>query len=168
MPFLAANKLVAQQPDKIAGLVINPFSHNLIFKKPLVERIEEIEAKRGKGGARKVRMSQEQYRCFEHSQFAFGHFPKTFFAHGSEVIAGLFDKKEAYVDQLFEMGYQQPRMYPYLEEDFAVTVMNITNELCIIRVDMPQKDLGMPSCRRIYLSWNEQLGKGRYLTIERT
>jgi hypothetical protein len=169
MPFLAANKLVAQQPEQIAGIVINPFSHNLIFKRALVERIEEVEdERRKKGGTKKVKMSPEQYRMFEHSQFAFGNLPKTFFAHGSEVVNGLCERKEAYVDQLFEMGYQQPRMYPYLEEDFSVMVMDITNELCIIRVDLPEQDIGRPSCRRVYLSWNEQLGRGRYLTIERT
>jgi hypothetical protein len=84
------------------------------------------------------------------------------------VIDGLCEKKEEYVDQLFEAGYQQNRMYPYLPEDFSVMIMNITKELQIIRIDMPEKDTGIPSCRRIYLSWNEQTGKGRYLTIERT
>jgi hypothetical protein len=169
MPFLSANKLVAQQPEHITGIVINPFSHNLVFKRALVDRIEELEEqRRKKGGTKKVRMSPEQYRMFEHSQFSFGHFSKTFFAHSREVINGLSEKKEAYVDQLFEAGYQQPRMYPYLEEDFSVMVMNITNDLRIIRVDLPEKDLGMPSCRRIYLSWNEQMERGRYLTIERT
>jgi hypothetical protein len=47
-------------------------------------------------------------------------------------------------------------------------VMNITNELCIIRVDLPEKDIGLPACRRVYLSWNEQVKRGRYLTVEIT
>jgi hypothetical protein len=169
MPFLSANKLVAKQPQQIEGIVINPFSHNLIFKKALIERIDEVERNRAKSGtAKKVRMTPEQYRIFERNQFAFGHFPKTFFAHCAEVVEGLCNNKEAYVDQMFERSYQQSRMYPYLEEDFAVMVMNITNELCIIRVDLPEKDIGLPACRRVYLSWNEVSGKGRYLTVEMT
>jgi hypothetical protein len=169
MPFLDANKLVAQQGEKVAGLVINPFSHNLIFKRALVERIEEVEKERKKAGTlKKVTMTQEQYLAFERKQFEFGYFPRAFFEKGREVVDGLCEKKESYVDELFEAGYQQNRMYPYLPEDFSVMVMNITAELLIIRVDLPDKDFSIPSCRRIYLSWNEQTGKGRYLTIERT
>jgi hypothetical protein len=169
LPFLAANKLVAKQPQKIEGIVINPFSHNLIFKKALIERIEEVERERKKAGTpKKVRMTQEEYRIFERNQFAFGHFPKTFFSHYEEVKEGLCEEREEYVDRLFEMGYQQKRIYPYLPEDFSVMVMNITNELCIIRVDLPEKDIGLPACRRVYLSWNESVKRGRYLTVEMT
>jgi hypothetical protein len=169
MSFLAANRLVAQQGDKVSGIVINPFSHNLIFKRALIERIEEVEQERKKaGGVKKVTMTEAQYLVFERQQFEFGHFPRAFFGNGREVIDGLCEQKEAYVDELFEAGYQQNRMYPYLPEDFSVMVMQITQDMRIIRVDMPDKDVGVPSCRRIYLSWNERSCKGRYLTIERT
>jgi hypothetical protein len=113
-------------------------------------------------------MTEAQYLVFERRQFEFGHFPKAFFANGREVIDGLCEKKEAYVDELFEAGYQQNRMYPYLPEDFSVMVMQITQDTRIIRVDLPEKDMGVPACRRIYLSWNERSGKGRYLAIEST
>jgi hypothetical protein len=169
MPFLSANKLVADQGEQIAGIVINPFSHNLIFKRALVERIEEVEKERKKAGTtKKVTMTQEQYLAFERRQFEFGHFPRTLFEKGREVIDGLCDRKEAYVDELFEAGYQQNRLYPYLTEDFSVMVMNISKELLVIRVDLPDKDFGIPSCRRIYLAWDETADAGRYLTIERT
>jgi hypothetical protein len=55
-PFLEANRLAAEQSGQIAGIVINPFSHNLIFKRALIERIEEIE----KGRRKKSGESPEQ------------------------------------------------------------------------------------------------------------
>ena len=35
MPFLAVNNMVANKESKIDGIAFNPFTHNLIFKKPL-------------------------------------------------------------------------------------------------------------------------------------
>ena len=49
MPFLATNNMVFQQDEKVSGIVINPFTQNLIFKRALVEKIEEVEKKRKEG-----------------------------------------------------------------------------------------------------------------------
>ena len=59
-------------------------------------------------------------------------------------------------------------MYPYLPEDFSVMVLNISDDLTIARVDLPSREMGVPSCYRIYLAWDEKEQKGRYMTIEKT
>ena len=46
MPFLAVNNMVANKESKINGIAFNPFTHNLIFKKPLVEKIEQWKGKK--------------------------------------------------------------------------------------------------------------------------
>lgn len=46
-------------------------------------------------------------------------------------------------------------------------VMNISRELLIVRVDLPARDMGNPSCWRVYMSWNEVTGSGRYFTVQR-
>ena len=85
-----------------------------------------------------------------------------------EMMEQLCEKKEEYIDQLFEESYQQKRMYPYLPEDFSVMVLNISDDLTIARVDLPNREMGVPSCYRIYLAWDEKEQKGRYMTIEKT
>lgn len=169
MPFLAANNMVYQQGEKVAGMVINPFGQNLIFKRALVEKIEEVEKMhRQKAEPKKMQLTQEQYVLFERKQFEFGMLPKRFFEKGKEMMDALCEQKETYIDQLFEESYQQKRMYPYLPEDFSVMVMNISEELLMVRVDLPSKDMGVPSCFRVYLAWNAVEGTGRYFTVERT
>lgn len=42
-------------------------------------------------------------------------------------------------------------MYPYLPEDFSVMVMDLSDSLLIVRVDLPVRDMGVPSCFRVYL-----------------
>lgn len=169
MPYLAANHIVSLQEERVAGIVINPFSQNLVFKRNLVEKIEEMEKNRKAGVQTKtVQMTPEQYFLFERKQFEFGHLPKRFFAQGKQMLEELCERKEEYIDEIFEEGYQQKRMYPYLEEEFAVMVMKISEELLVVRVDLPDKDMGLPSCYRIFFTWNNVTGEGRYFTIERT
>ena len=173
MPYLAVNEMTAQQQENLGGVAINPFTDNLIFKMPLVLRIQEVEKKRrelakqgGEPKKKTLQLTPEQYLQFERRQFEFGFLPKRFFEQGQSFMDELCEKKEEYIDQLFEEAYQEKRRYPYLPEDFSVMVMNIAEDLLIVRVDLPAQDMAAPSCLRIYLAWNEVAGSGRYLTIE--
>lgn len=173
MPYLAVNEITAQQQENLGGVAINPFTDNLIFKMPLVLRIQEVEKKRrelakqgGEPKKKTLQLTPEQYLQFERRQFEFGFLPKRFFEQGQAFMDELCEKKEEYIDQLFEEAYQEKRRYPYLPEDFSVMVMNIAEDLLIVRVDLPAQDMAAPSCLRIYLAWNEVAGSGRYLTIE--
>lgn len=173
MPYLAVNEMTAQQQENLGGVAINPFTDNLIFKMPLVLRIQEVEKKRrelakqgGEPKKKTLQLTPEQYLQFERRQFEFGFLPKRFFEQGQAFMDELCEKKEEYIDQLFEEAYQEKRRYPYLPEDFSVMVMNIAEDLLIVRVDLPAQDMAAPSCQRIYLAWNEVAGSGRYLTIE--
>lgn len=173
MPYLAVNEMTAQQQENLGGVAINPFTDNLIFKMPLVLRIQEVEKKRrelakqgGEPKKKTLQLTPEQYLQFERRQFEFGFLPKRFFEQGQAFMDELCEKKEEYIDQLFEEAYQEKRRYPYLPEDFSVMVMNIAEDLLIVRVDLPVQDMAAPSCLRIYLAWNEVAGSGRYLTIE--
>lgn len=173
MPYLAVNEMTAQQQENLGGVAINPFTDNLIFKMPLVLRIQAVEKKRrelakqgGEPKKKTLQLTPEQYLQFERRQFEFGFLPKRFFEQGQAFMDELCEKKEEYIDQLFEEAYQEKRRYPYLPEDFSVMVMNIAEDLLIVRVDLPAQDMAAPSCLRIYLAWNEVAGSGRYLTIE--
>ena len=173
MPYLAVNEMTAQQQENLGGVAINPFTDNLIFKMPLVLRIQEVEKKRrelakqgGEPKKKTLQLTPEQYLQFERRQFEFGFLPKRFFEQGQTFMDELCEKKEEYIDQLFEEAYQEKRRYPYLPEDFSVMVMNIAEDLLIVRVDLPAQDMAAPSCLRIYLAWNEVAESGRYLTIE--
>ena len=162
MPFLATNNMVFQQDEKVSGIVINPFTQNLIFKRALVEKIEEVEKKRKEGAQpKKMQLTQEQYLLFERKQFEFGFMPKRFFEQGKQMMDDLCEKKEEYMDQFFEECYQQKRMYPYLPEDFSVMVMDLSDSLLIVRVDLPVRDMGVPSCLNLekYLECFEKLMK---------
>lgn len=58
MPFLATNNMVFQQDEKVSGIVINPFTQNLIFKRALVEKSRKWK--------RSVKRERSQRRCSLH------------------------------------------------------------------------------------------------------
>jgi hypothetical protein len=173
MPYEAVNKTAVNPALHVDGIVINPFSNNLIFKKELVQRIDEVDqqiaqAKKQQQPRQKtVKMTAQQYAVFERKQFEFRFLPKKFFEEGAAFIDELCGKKETYIDALYEESYHEKRMYPYLEEDFSVMAIQISETLQIIRVDMPERDFEDGACRRVFLVWDQSAGTGRYFTIEK-
>lgn len=165
MPFVAANDIVVKAEGKITGLVINPFTENLIFKPELVQKIAEVEEMKKKG-VKQVQMTASQYTVFERIQFEKSFLPKKLFAEEKLFMMHLSERKEAYLDVLYEESYQQKRMYPYIEEDFSVMTMNITEDITIIRVEFPNKDLGPGVSLRAFLTWNDSTKEARYFTID--
>jgi hypothetical protein len=170
MPFLAVDQMAIRPELKCSGIVINPFSNNLIFKEELLKRFDEVEKARreaAKNGTKTVKMTQKEYAAFERKQFEFRFLPRKLFEEGSTFVETLCEEKEEYLDRLYEESYQQKRLYPYLTEDFSVMAMDISEELLIIRVDMPTRDMGVGLCSKVYVVWNPKEQTGRYFTIEK-
>ncbi len=172
MPFLAVNNMVANKESKLDGIAFNPFTHNLIFKKPLVEKIEAVEKARREGHptsptkGKTVQMTAEQYVIFERMQYEHIFLPAKMFEGGKEFMDRLADEKEKLIDELYEEAYQQKRMYPYMEEDFSVMAMQISDTLNVTRVDFPTRDMA-PNCAiRAYLVWDDAASQGRYFVID--
>ena len=163
MAFVEICRMTARAADQIAGLLINPFTDNLVFRSSLLEQLAETEKDGGEGSR-----TAEPYVVYERGRFEFSFLPNRFFAHKKSLIDELCADKEECIDRLFEESYEQKRMYPYLPEDFSVIAMNISDDLLLVRVDLPNKDIKETSCWRVYLAWNEMSGVGRYFTIERS
>lgn len=182
VPYAGINMTAAQNPE-VQGIVINPFSGNLIFKKELLLKIKEVVEAQGKAQAnaqadgkdgangnapqmKTMKLTQQQYLQFEKRQFEGIFLPKKMFGDPENFFNELCERKEEYIDQLFEESYQEKRMYPYLPEDFSVMAMNITEKLLVVRLDMPLKDMSPFASVRIYLTWNVDQKEAHYYLIE--
>ena len=71
MTYFSANAMVAKAEEKIKGVVINPFTTNLVFELPLVKKIMEVETQKQKQ-IRNIKMTPEQYMVFERVAFEKG------------------------------------------------------------------------------------------------
>ena len=57
-------------------------------------------------------------------------------------------------------------MYPYLEEDFSIMVLNVSDTLVVARVEFPTKDVSAGVALRAFLAWDGLKNEGRYFTID--
>lgn len=164
MPYTSVNEMVAKANEQVRGVVINPFSDNLMLRRELILKIQEVEEMK-KQGAKQVRMSEEQYVIFERVVFEKNFLPKTLFAQGRDFFRQLEERKAGYLDELFEESYQNKRMYPYLEEDFSVMFLEVSEKLTVARIEFPNRDLGPNVSLRAFLTWDEAKQEARYFTI---
>lgn len=167
MPYQAINKMALNINIEIGGIVINPFSHNVLFKIPLINKIEEVEKQKNEnGGKRGIKMTEKQYVIFERRRFEHMFLPTKLFTEEKAFIDALHENRENYIDELYEESYQQKRMYPYIDEDFSVMPMQISDEMQVIRIDFPTQDMATGCAIRAYIVWNEKSNKGRYFAID--
>lgn len=173
MPFPIVAEVAIKNPEG-AGVVVNPFSNNLIIKTPLLERVVEVEKAKREGKpippgkqVKQVKLTEQQYVLFERNRYEFGFLPSKFFENTAEFVDVLCDRKEEYLDELYEESYQQKRMYPYLPEEFSVMALDVKENVLAVRVDMPSRDMGVPSCYRVYFVYDKKDNRARYFTIEK-
>lgn len=177
-PFLGIIQMSLNPSVKVAGIVFNPFTDNLIFKDKLVERIAEVEKARmaakkaaeeggqAEGKVKTIKMDAKQYAAFERKRFESIFFPTKFFAEGKSFVDELVDKKEEYIDTLYEESYQNKRMYPYLSEEFSVMALSISEDFLVVRVDFQDRDKTIGCSERAYLTWDKTKEEGHYFLIE--
>lgn len=181
MPFIdvcatATSKDVNANVE-VVGVVINPFSNNLVFKRELLDRMLSVESARKNGVApapatpkapqlKQVEMTAQEYVIFERRNFELAFLPQRFLKNKGAFIDELLEKKEELIDAMYEEMYQQKRMYPYLPDDFSIMPLSISDSLTVVRIDLQQSDMAVGCSSRVYLTWDSEKDSARYFTIE--
>lgn len=98
MPFPACNNIVVKPELELTGLVINPFSDNLVLKTELVRKLHEADQKAAQ--MRQVKMTPQQFNVFVKKQVEFGVLPKRLYAEGETFVRKLCEEREAFVNQI--------------------------------------------------------------------
>lgn len=165
VPFPACNDIVVKSEQNLIGMVINPFSQNLVLKKELVEKLHEADQKALQ--KQQVKMTPAQFGVFVKKQVEFGILPKRLFTEKESFVKRLCEEKEAFINQIFAEAYKEEKLYPYTESDYSVMALEIAPDLTLIRVDFPENGIVVPLCYRIYITYDPIVGKAGYYTIEK-
>ena len=167
MPFPVCNSIAVKPELNLTGMVINPFTDNLVLKIELIQKLHEADEKIAKQ-PKQVKMTPQQFQAFVKNQTEFSIIPKRLFTEKSEFIKKLCDEKETFVNEIFVAAFKEPKLYPYTEDDYSVMALDISEDLTLIRVDLPDKGLVPPLCYRIYITYNPLKEEAHYYTIEMT
>lgn len=165
MPFPACNNLVVKPELNLLGMVINPFSSNLVLKKQLIEKLHEADQKAA--NVKQVKMTPEQFDVFAKRRAEFGLFPKRLFTEGEEFINRICDEREALVNEIFAESYGDTKIYRHSEQDYSVMALDIAEDLTLVRIDLPDQKVAPQLCYRIYLTFDPIRKVAGYYTIER-
>ena len=136
MPFPACNSVAVKPELNLSGMVINPFTDNLVLKIELIQKLHEADEKMAKQ-PKQIKMTPQQFQAFV-------------------------------INELFASAFKEPKLYPYTEDDYSVMALEISEDLTLIRVDLPDKGLVPPLCYRIYITYNPLKDEAHYYTIEMT
>ena len=164
MPFPACNDIVVKEEFRLKGMVINPFTHNLILQKELVEKLHEADQKMAQ--TQQIKMTPEQFGVLVKKQVEFGILPRRLYAEKESFINQLCEEKERLINRIFAETYKEAKLYPYSESDYSVMALNIAPDLTLIRVDFPESGMVPPLCYRVYLTYDPIAKKAGYYTIE--
>lgn len=165
MPLPECNRLVATEELNLTGMVVNPFTDNLVLLKELILKLHEAD----KNGPqmKQVKLTPEQFQIFVKTQVEFGLLPKRLFTEREAFVNRLFAEKAGLINQLFAEVYKQPNLNPFTEADYDVMALNIAEDLKLVRVDFPEQGIVAPLCYRAYITYDPIAHKAGYYTIEK-
>ena len=162
------NGIVANDNFTLKGMVLNPYTDNLILKTELIKRLYEADQELAKQmKLRQQNISPAQYAEGLLRQVEYKSLPGRLYAEGDDFVKRLCDEKEALIYGIFSDASVAGRGNPYKESDFAVMALDISSELTLIRIDMPGKAEHAPFCYRVYVTFNPVSKRAGYYTIEK-
>ncbi len=166
VPFPECNNIVVKPELKLSGMVINPFSDNLVLKAELIQKLHEADVKASQ--MKQIQMTPAQFQAFVRRQVEFAVLPKRLFAEGETFVNQICEEKESLINQIYAESFKEAKLYPFTEQDYSIMALDIAEDLTLIRVDLPEKGLVAPLCYRVYLTFNPVTKKAGYYTIEKS
>lgn len=152
MSFQACIDFLKKSSDVI-GAVINPFTHNVIFQ--LNEKKQP----------KQIQVTLEQFHALTRNKMESFYLPKNLFEKKEEVMNQLCEKQGEYLKELYEDLYTTEVACPYVPEDFEFMSLNISEDLVLVQITMPQKYAALNTCPSIFTAWNRSEDKIWYYAI---
>ncbi|SDB05912.1 SseB family protein [Eubacterium oxidoreducens] len=157
------------QNAKLEGIVVNAFSHNVTFKKPAIDAFvkEFAQGKVPVVPGKEVKMTPEQFHDITRRSIELHLLPKILFEQKEKGFDSICEGGEGAICEIFSDPYKKVKGLesPYKSSDFSVMDLNITQDLGLIRIDLPQKNARPGHCKRVYITYSFSLDLIQYYTI---
>lgn len=161
VPFKECAKIAAKPEAKLNGIVVNPFTDNLVLHQaafqgavqnanPVAVAVQKVEELSGK---------QKQAICC--NKFV-EEMAKRFFREKEAFFDFVGEKKEETVCELFQTYYESQKMdeeFSYLPDDFDVMSLYISDTIRLVRIGMPDKNMVIGSYTSALMFFNPTTGQ---------
>lgn len=164
LPFFTCVSMAMANAEKVQAIVLNPFTQNIILPKQILEAAQ----KRSRMVQTKMlKLTPAQFHQLAHRRLAYELLPAFLYEKQKEGLEKLQKEEGAFLVSLAASIYPKEIKAPYAEDDFSLMTLNVTENLQITRIDMPEKNMGKGSCCRIYTVWKRDEEAMDYYTIEK-
>ena len=168
MPFFSCVAMVMGNRDKVEAMVINPFTHNVVMPKEILEIAEK--RRNAVQQTKTVKMTEKQFQELVHNRVAMYLLPKYLFAQKEEGLKSLQKEEGDFILQFYRETYPEGRKDAVAvnPEDFSVMTLNLTDNMQMTRIDMPAETVRKGLCYRAYAVWMRDTAEILYYTFEKT
>lgn len=164
LPFFNCVSMAMANKEKVQAVVLNPFTQNVT----LPPQILEIAQKRGQAAKpQKVKLTEKQFHQMAHGLVAYQLLPVFLYEKQKDGLEQLQQEEGKFLASLYTSVYPKEIRMPYGEEDFSLMTLNVTDDMQITRIDMPEANLNKGLCCRIYVVWKREAEELSYYTIEK-
>ena len=168
MPFHTCLSMIMGNQNGVETMVLNPFTHNMLLSKPILEVAEKRRNMMGE--SKQIKVTEKQFRQLVHNRMALFLLPQRLFENSEEGLRRLQNEKGDFLLQFYRESYpdNMPVSPAAVPDDFSVMTMNVTEDMQITRVDMPDNTDKKGMCYRVYTVWLHKTHELFYYTLEKT
>lgn len=162
--FQAAYQTVLNSNSSLSGVALNPFHENIMLKEPLLQSLkEQDEAMQTQ--KQPVQVTPEQLIALVRRDLEIKKIPSMMYEKKEQFFAQIKEKREHFFGDLYKSAYPTDMPNGYSAEDFSIMILNISDEIALYRIDLPEKNRIPGLGNKLYITWNENAKESRYFII---
>lgn len=163
MPFMSCVAMVMANQDKVAEMVVNPFTGMMILNRSILS-----VAEKRRQTVQTMQLTPKQFRDFAYNGVALSLLPKYLFEQKEEGLKKLQKEEGAFLLQFFDEIYPEGKKIDCRADDFSLMTLNLTDTIQLTRLDMPDETNKKGMCYRVYAVWKRDTEEVLYYTLENT
>ncbi len=152
LPFKECSKMAVREELKLSGVVLNPFTDNLVIHKAALDMMNRKDAQ----------ISLED-------KIARDMLSKRFYEDRQCFMEKIGSEKEAFAFACYREAWLKERgdaaAFPYRQEDFGVIALNISDTLHMARIGLAEGGAVKGWCLCVFCCYNPKSGDGIYYLI---
>lgn len=167
MPFHVCLSMVMANRDNVEVIVLNPFTHNMVLPKEILE--VAVKRRDAVKKQRTIKVTEKQFQQLVHNRVALHLLPGYLYEHKEEGLKRLQHEEGSLLLQFYRESYPEGRKaaVAVAPADFSLMTLNITEDMQITRVDMPEETEKKGMCYRVYAVWKRTTRELYYYTLEK-
>lgn len=168
MPFNTCLSMVMENQSDVETMVLNPFTHNMVLSKEILE--VAVKRRDMLGRSKQIKVTEKQFGQLVHNRMALSLLPKYLFENSEEGLRRLQHEEGTLLLQFYRESYPENMRasLAVAPNNFSVMVLNVTEDMQITRIDMPNNTEKKGMCYRVYTVWLHKTRELFYYTLEKT